>query len=114
MKTRRSRARQVALILVASGGFLAPFVLWVWGHLEIVKTGYDIESLSERMSELEHENRSLRIERAGLQSLARIEREATKLGLMPLPLERIVVVRPRLGNDSAGGEPIITARTVAP
>lgn len=114
MKTRRSRARQIALILVASGGFLAPFVLWVWGHLEIVKTGYDIESLNERLDELEHENRSLFLERARLQSLPRIEREATKLGLAPLPLDRIVVVRQRPASDAANPAPIITARTVAP
>ena len=79
-----------------------------------MKTGYDIESLNDRMSELEHENRSLRLERAGLQSLARIEREATKLGLTPLPLERMVMVRPRPGSDSADREPVITARKASP
>jgi len=93
MKRRISRRRQVMTILLATAALIAPFLVYVWGQVELVRTSYDMEELTDRQHHLEQLNRALRLEKARLLALPRVEREARELGLEPLPLDRLVVVR---------------------
>ena len=93
MKRKISRRRQVVTILLASATLMAPFLFYVWGQVEIVRTSYDMEELTERAHHLEQTNRALRLERARLLAAPRVEATARELGLAPLTLDRMVVVR---------------------
>ena len=88
--TRRSRIRQVALVAGAGAALLTPFLFYVWGNVQIVSSGYRIEETADRLHRLEQENRALRLDKARLESLARIEERARKLGLVALPPARLV------------------------
>ena len=90
MRTRRTR--QAALVVAASAGLLAPFLLYVRAHIEIVTTGYRIESTEERLKKAEQENRVLRLDLARLAAAPRVEEEAKRLGLVPLGPTRVVVL----------------------
>ena len=90
--SRKDRLRQAATIVAFSAALLAPFLLYVWGHVQLVTAGYTIEATEEKLKHLDQENRALCLERARLQSPARIEERAKKLGFEPLSPGRLVVV----------------------
>jgi len=78
----------VVLVIVAA------LLLYVGGKVKIVQLGYQIEALEKEKSDLERENRSLRIEAASLSSPARIEEIALKrLGLVRIAKENLIVVK---------------------
>ena len=73
---------------------VAALLLYVGGKVKIVQLGYQIEALEKEKSELERENRSLRIEAASLSSPARIEEIALKrLGMVRIAKENLIVVK---------------------
>jgi len=63
---------------------LLPLLAYVWNHMEWIRVGYEMEQLKrEKVVQAEMGDR-LRIEKASLSSLARVEREAReRLGLIP-------------------------------
>ena len=89
---RKDRLRQAGTIVAFSAALLAPFLLYVWGHVQLVTTGYTIESTEEKLKSLDQENRALRLELARLRAPSRIEERAKKLGFEPLSPARLVVV----------------------
>ncbi len=73
---------------------VAVLLLYVGGKVKIVRLGYQIEVLEKEKSELERENRALRIEAASLSSPARIEEIALKrLGMVRIAKENLIVVK---------------------
>ena len=102
-KRRTSPRQRLALVLLVLLALTAPFLFYVGGRFEIVRTSYEMDSLAARRHRLEQENRALRLQRARLMALPRIEQRARELGLEPVPLDRVVVIRnSRRGDDRAG------------
>jgi len=87
---KRGSLRRVLVVLA----IVASLLLYVGGKVKIVQLGYQIEALEKEKSDLERENRSLRIEAASLSSPARIEEIALKrLGLVRIAKENLIVVK---------------------
>ena len=82
------------LVLTLVGGL----VLYAWPHLQIRETSRAQDRMSRQRERLLEENRKLRLEKASLENLRRVETIASRdLGLQSPPASRIVVVeRPRL------------------
>ena len=87
---KRGSLRRVMVVLV----IVAALLLYVGGKVKIVQLGYQIEALEKEKSDLERENRALRIEAASLSSPARIEEIALKrLGMVRIAKENLIVVK---------------------
>ena len=87
---KRGSLRRVMVVLV----IVAALLLYVGGKVKIVQLGYQIEALEKEKSDIERENRSLRIEAASLSSPARIEEIALKrLGMVRIAKENLIVVK---------------------
>ena len=86
------RTRQAAVLVGATTAVLAPFLLYVWSHIQLVTTGYAIEATESQIQALEQENRMLRLERSRLSAAPLVEERARKLGLVPLAPDHIVLV----------------------
>lgn len=91
MDPRSSRELWLLVALVAAlAGSLG---LYAWPTLMIRRTGTAAEQLSRERERLVEENRKLRLEKASLEDLRRVETIATRqLGLATPPPERLVVV----------------------
>ncbi len=91
--SRHGTFRHVLIVLV----IIAALLLYVGGKVQIVRLGYQLEVVEREKHELEHENRSLRIEVSSLSAPARIERIAVKrLGMVrPAPENTVIVKRKR-------------------
>ncbi len=87
---KRGSLRRVMAVLA----IVAALLLYVGGKVRIVQLGYQLEALEKEKSELERENRALRIEAASLSSPARIEELALKrLGMVRIARENLIVVK---------------------
>ncbi|RPH53184.1 hypothetical protein EHM82_08825 [bacterium] len=87
----RRRIRELATVLLAvvclGGGLLA----YTWIHLEVLRTGYRIDTLEKELTRLTREERELRLESTYLASPPQIERRATdELGMQAPALEQVV------------------------
>jgi len=88
---RASREIWFLLLLVAL--LVAGLVLYAWPALQIRNTGMTAVQLSRERERLIEENRKLRLEKAALENLRRVEAIARRdLGLVPPAPERSVVV----------------------
>ena len=92
------------LVMTLVGGL----VLYAWPHLEIRQTARAQERMSRERERLLEENRKLRLEKAALENLHRVETIARRdLGLVtPAPDKLIVVEKPKevpAGARLAGG-----------
>jgi cell division protein FtsL len=87
----RRRVRELATVLLAvvclGGGLLA----YTWIHLEVLRTGYRIDTLEKELTRLTREERQLRLEATYLASPPRIERRAVaELGMQAPALEQVI------------------------
>lgn len=88
---RSSRDLWWLLVLVAV--LVGGLVLYAWPHLQLRETALARERLSRERERLVEENRKLRLEKASLENLRRVEAIATRdLGLRTPEAERVVVV----------------------
>jgi cell division protein FtsL len=88
----RSR-REILLLIVLVSVLAAGLGLYAWPALEIRRAGQAGALLDRDKERLVEENRKLRLEKAALENLRRVEEVAVKeLGLAPPPPERSVVV----------------------
>ena len=71
----------VILIMVLSSTFL----FYVWGKVDVVRVGYELDELSKRKIALEQEHDLLQITYSQLTAPDRIAKEATKKLLMKQP-----------------------------
>jgi cell division protein FtsL len=79
----------LVLVMTLVGGL----VLYAWPHLQIRETSRAQERMSRQRERLLEENRKLRLEKASLENLRRVENIATReLGLSSPPAARVVVI----------------------
>jgi cell division protein FtsL len=77
------------LVLTLVGGL----VLYAWPHLQIRETSRAQDRMSRQRERLLEENRKLRLEKASLENLRRVETIATReLGMQSPPAARVVVI----------------------
>jgi cell division protein FtsL len=108
-------SRELVLLLALVASLVGGLVLYAWPNLELRETARKRELMSRERQRLLEENRKLRLEKAMLEGLGRIEDIAVRdLGLRPpAPEDLVVVERPapvpeasRLAQDqvvAAGG-----------
>jgi len=89
--------RDTFSLLVLVAVLVAGLVLYAWPHLEIRQTGMATERMNREKERLIEQNRKLRLEKAALENLHRVETIARRdLGLAtPAPQKLVVVERPR-------------------
>lgn len=86
-------SRQIVAVLVLAAALVAGLVLYAWPHYAARQTGSRSVQLEKERQRLLEENRKLRLEKASLEDLRRVEKIATgTLGMQPPAAERVVVV----------------------
>ncbi len=86
-------SREIWFLLVLVALLVGGLVLYAWPALQIRNTGMTTVQLSREKERLLEENRKLRLEKAALENLKRVETIATRdLGLLPPSPESSVVV----------------------
>ena len=90
-------SRDLWLLLLLAAALVGGLVLYAWPSLEIRQTSLAREQMSKERERLLEENRKLRLEKAALENLHRVETIARRdLGLAtPAPQKLVVVERPR-------------------
>lgn len=74
----------------------APIAVYLLQQMEYVQVRYRIEALRAEQDRLSEEERRLRVERATLEALPRVDaRATTELGLVHPPRQHVVVIRQR-------------------
>jgi cell division protein FtsL len=88
---RSNRDLWSLLLLVAA--LVAALALYAWPHYEIRQTGRASQRMQRERERLLEDNRKLRLEKAALEDLRRVETIATRdLKLRPPAPQRLVVV----------------------
>lgn len=88
-----ARAHELRRVLWIGAGLLIPVLFYVWEQVEYIRYGYRIEQFRKDKAQLVEWNRQLKLEKATLESLNRIERLAEKrLGLVPPSTDNTVKV----------------------
>lgn len=91
----RGRIRELLLVAGLTFVLLLPLLLYVWYHMEWIAGGYELERLGQERMAMAEMGERLRIEKASLTSLARVEREArSRLGMVPATGGVILVTEP--------------------
>ena len=95
-------SRELFLLAALVAALVGGLVLYAWPNLQLRETARQRELMSRERERLVEENRKLRLERAMLESLGRIEGIATKdLGLRPpAPEDLVVVERPAVAPEN--------------
>ena len=101
-------SRDLWLLGLLAAALVAGLVLYAWPSMEIRQTTLAREQMSKERERLLEENRKLRLEKAALESLHRVETIARRdLGLVtPAPDKLVVVEKPKevpAGARLAGG-----------
>jgi len=106
----QARARELRRVVWICAAMLVPVLFYVWQQVEYLRYGYQVEQLRAEKGRLVEWNRQLRVERATLLDLKRVEKAAVRLGLVPPAPDNTVKIR--LSGDSGG--PGNTAHRRAP
>jgi cell division protein FtsL len=86
-------SRELVGLLVVVAALVVGAVLYAWPHFQARQTGSRAVELQRERERLIEENRKLRLEKASLEDLRRVERIASeRLGLQAPAPERVVVV----------------------
>ena len=90
-------SRDLWLLLLLAAALVGGLVLYAWPSMEIRQTTLAREHMSKERERLLEENRKLRLEKAALENLRRVETIARRdLGLVtPAPDKLIVVEKPK-------------------
>lgn len=107
--------RDLFSLLVLVAVLVVGLVLYAWPHLQIRQTGMATERMNRERERLAEQNRKLRLEKAALENLRRVEAIATReLGMSTPAPERVIVVEkpapPPTGGRLASGETVPAAR----
>lgn len=102
-------SRDIWLLLLLVAALVGGLVLYAWPNLELREAARVKEQMSRERERLQEENRKLRLEKATLESLRRVEAIAVRdLGLVPPPPESLLVVerpvRAAAGEQLARGK----------
>ena len=77
----------LVLVVCLGGSLLA----YTWIHLEVTRTGYRIDKLERSLTDLQREERELRLEASHLGSPGMVEKRAvSELGMQPPVLEQVI------------------------
>jgi cell division protein FtsL len=97
------RLRWVLFLFLGIAAAVAPVAAYLVQQMQFVEARYRIEELRGRLQRLEETERRLRIERATLETLPRVEERAIdELGLVhPTPRQVVVVRSSAPGRGSA-------------
>jgi cell division protein FtsL len=96
---RRLRAMAGALCL---GGLLVGGVLgYVWLQVQRVRVSYELEDLRALRTDVEEQNRRLRLELSSLRSFARVDSAARRLGLIDPARDQVRLAREFVTPDGA-------------
>jgi len=88
-------SREIWLLIFLVFSLVGGLVLYAWPALQIRNSGMTAVQLSREIERLREENRKLRLEKAALENLRRVETIAERdLGLVAPPAESTVVVEP--------------------
>lgn len=90
---RPTASGDMVATVVASVAIALPLVFYLHQHVEILRLGYEIESLKERRVEFAERSRELRAERTQQASLGRVEAQARLMGLEAPPASAIYIAR---------------------
>jgi cell division protein FtsL len=86
-------SRDLVALLLLAGVLVGGLVLYAWPHFQMRQTAIATEQMQSERARLIEENRKLRLEKASLESLGRVEAIAERhLGLAKPPADRVVVV----------------------
>ncbi len=99
--------REIVLLILLVAVLAAGLGLYAWPALEIRRAGQAGALLDSEKERLLEENRKLRLEKASLENLRRVEAIATQDGLAPPAPERTVVIeveRPLAPGEKVAGE----------
>ena len=87
-------SRDLWTLLVVVAALVAGLVLYAWPNLQLRQAATAKEELSREREKLLEQNRKLRLEKAALEDLRRVETIAIReLGLRRPPAEAVVVVQ---------------------
>jgi len=87
------RVRELLTVVVLSALMLLPLLVYVWLNTEWVQSGYRLERLKNERDLLVEAQHQLRLEKASLRNLARVEKVAAgQLGLAQPPGGTVVLV----------------------
>jgi cell division protein FtsL len=90
----QARARELQRVVWVCAAMLVPVLFYVWQQVEYIRYGYQVEQLRSEKSRLVEWNRQLKLERATLLNLRRVEKVAAgQLGLVPPTSENTVKIR---------------------
>jgi cell division protein FtsL len=100
-------SREIWWLILLAAVLVGGLVLYAWPHLQLRQTASEAVELGRVRERLIEENRKLRLEKAALENLRRVETIAVRdLGLAPPPPERSIVVEtprpPAPGTRMAG------------
>ena len=96
---RRLRAMAGVLCL---GGLLVFAVLgYVWLHVQQVRVSYELEDLRALRTDVEEQNKKLRLELSSLRSFARVDSAARRLGLMEPARDQVRLAREFVTGSAA-------------
>ena len=107
----RGRMRELLLALALAGVMLLPLLFYVRQSSEWLRAGYRIEKLKSQRDHLNELNQELRLEKASLENLVRVEKVASdQLGLAQPPGGTVVLVdtkhlSPRVASATALASP---------
>ena len=80
----RGRVRELLVVVMLAGLLLVPLLVYVWNHMEWIRLGYELQRLEKERAAQAELGERLRIEKASLASLARVDEQAAgRLGLVP-------------------------------
>jgi len=103
-----ARARELRRLAWICAALLIPILFYVWQQIEFIRTGYQIEQLRAEKIRLTEWNRQMKLERATLSNLKRIETLGrSRLGLVPPDPENTIKIR--LTGDSSAARSVAQA-----
>lgn len=89
----RGRMRELLLVLALSALMLVPLLFYVRQSSEWLRAGYRMEQLKNQRDHLNEVNQELKLEKASLENLVRVEKVASdQLGLAQPPGGTVVLV----------------------
>ncbi len=96
-RSRLSRGAMVVWVL-ATSVLLGSLLLYVTQGIQVIRMGYEIDRVQNRLREVKVERERLEVELASLQDLATVQREAVgRLGMVFPEAGQVVVVRASAG-----------------
>ena len=102
------RAREMRSFARAMAMLFLLVMFYGWQHFSSIESGYRVENEKQQLTQLQEQNRQLRLTEAQLGDPARIDRMARQLGLAtPQPGQ---VVRPEMPQLESGAPTLAEAR----